>query len=94
MLVLPPEVTHKHANGCLLMLAQGLPKQTENPVVVDATGLARFDSSALAVLLEFRRHCLAQGKAMSIHAMPERLRHLAGVYGIDELLPAHEGQSA
>ena len=37
------------------MLVQGLPSQTGPAVVVDAASLQRFDSSALAVLLEFRR---------------------------------------
>ncbi|MDE2618326.1 MAG: STAS domain-containing protein, partial [Burkholderiales bacterium] len=55
MLVLPAELTHKQASACLRMLVQGLPSQTGPAVVVDAATLKRFDSSALAVLLEFRR---------------------------------------
>jgi phospholipid transport system transporter-binding protein len=50
--------------------------------------LQRFDSSALAVLLELRRESLAQGKSLAIQALPGRLRDLATVYGIAELLPA------
>ena len=89
MLVLPSELMHSQANACLQMLVQGLASQPGTAVVVDAAGLARFDSSALAVLLEFRRECLALGKSLSIGgAMPARLRDLAGLYGIGELLPA------
>lgn len=88
MLVLPSELMHAQANACLQMLVQGLPSQPGTAVLVDASGLQRFDSSALAVLLEFRRDCLAVGKSLSISAMPIRLRDLASLYGIGELLPA------
>lgn len=88
MLVLPKELTHLQANACLRMLVQGLRSQTGAQVVVDATALSRFDSSALAVLLEFRRESLALGKLFSIRNLPGRLRDLAALYGISELLPA------
>lgn len=86
MLVLPEELTQTQANACLGMLVQGMRSVTGAAVVVDASALHRFDSSALAVLLEFRRACLAQGKALSIQALPERLASLAQLYGITELL--------
>ena len=88
MLVLPSELTHLQANACLQMLVQGLKSQSGSAVVVDGAGLQRFDSSALAVLLELRRECLGRGRSLSISAMPVRLRDLAGLYGIGELLPA------
>ena len=40
------------------------------------------------VLLECRREALALGKAFSVHQLPARLRDLAGLYGVGELLPA------
>ncbi|MDD5336746.1 MAG: STAS domain-containing protein [Rhodoferax sp.] len=88
MLVLPKELTHSQATACLRMLVQGLRSQTGPQVVVDATGLSRFDSAALAVLLEFRRESLALGKRFSILGMPARLGDLASLYGIIELLPS------
>ncbi len=87
MLVLPRELTRNQAKACLQMLAQALPAVSANPVVIDAGALERFDSSALAVLLETRREALAHGKSLVIRALPERLRDLATVYGIAELLP-------
>lgn len=86
MLVLPQELTQSQATACLRMLVQGLRSQSGPEVVVDATGLSRFDSSALAVLLEFRRETLAMGKHFSIRSLPTRLGDLAKLYGIDELL--------
>ena len=88
MLVLPNELTHSQANACLALLLQGLRSHGNAQVVVDATGLNRFDSAALAVLLEFRRECLAVGKRMSIQGLPSRLHDLAALYGIADLLPA------
>jgi phospholipid transport system transporter-binding protein len=88
MLVLPAEVTHDQAVACCRMLAQGLRSQPEPAVVADAGGLARFDSSVLAVLLECRREALALGKSFSVSRMPPRLRELATLYGVAQLLPA------
>ncbi len=87
MLVLPNELTHAQATACLHMLVQGLRSQSGVDVVVDASGLSRFDSAALAVLLEFRRESLALGKRFSIRGLPQHLADLAHLYGIDELLP-------
>lgn len=88
MLVLPAELTHKQATACLRMLVQGLRAQSGPDVVVDATALDRFDSAALAVLLEFRRESLALGKSFSIRGLSPRLLDLATLYGIAELLPS------
>jgi len=39
-------------------------------------------------LLELRRESRAVGKTVSIRSMPDRLRDLASLYGVAELLPA------
>jgi phospholipid transport system transporter-binding protein len=88
MLVLPAELTHDQAGACCRMLTQGLRSQPEPAVVADAAALARFDSSALAVLLECRREALALGKTFAVARLPARLRELATLYGVAELLPA------
>lgn len=87
MLDLPPELTHAQANACLAKLMDGLKKQSGPELVVNASALLRFDSAALAVLLEFKRQCLASSKRLSICGLPERLGDLATLYGIAELLP-------
>ena len=88
MLLLPAEITHDQAAACCRMLAQGLRAQPGGAVIADAGGLSHFDSSALAVLLECRREALALGKTLSVSRMPPRLRELATLYGVAELLPA------
>ncbi|NJM43046.1 MAG: STAS domain-containing protein [Brachymonas sp.] len=87
MLVLPAEITHASARTCARMLAQALRSQ-EHTVVADASALQKFDSSALAVLLECRREAQIQGKSFSVRGLPERLRNLAALYGVAQLLPA------
>ncbi len=86
-LVLPAVLTHAEAAGCCVMLARTLRADGEPQAVVDAGALERFDSSALAVLLECRRDALALGKGFEVRGLPERLRSLASLYGVSELLP-------
>ncbi|GAB2732628.1 STAS domain-containing protein [Melaminivora jejuensis] len=92
MLTLPAELTFTQARACAQQLVQalrqsGLPGQEGAPhVVLDASALQVFDSSALAVLLECRRAALAQGRALTVQAMPEGLHNLAELYGVQELL--------
>ena len=88
MLVLPAELTHAQATASLRMLLQGLRSQ-QGAVVIDATPLTRFDSSALAVLLQCRRESVAVGRSFSVRALPARLTALATLYGVAELLPQH-----
>ncbi len=88
MLVLPAELTHDEAGACARMLTQALRTQSDTAVIADIGGLTRFDSSALAVLLECRRQALAVGKSFSVSRMPPRLRDLASLYGVAQLLPA------
>ena len=88
MLQLPARLTHEVAAPAVLALTAMLSSETGPEVVADAGALQEFDSSALAVLLACRRHVLAAGKAFSVRTLPQRLRQLAGLYGIQDLLPA------
>ena len=88
MLVLPAALTHEHAAACCRMLELGLRNDPAGSVVADASALQRFDSSALSVLLACRREALVMGKTFSVKGLPPRLRTLAGLYGVADLLPA------
>ena len=91
MLVLPQELTHRQAAACLRMLMQGLKKHREGDVVVNASALKVFDTSALAVLLECRREAVSVGKAFSVQGLPAALGGMAGLYGVDMLIDATSG---
>lgn len=87
MLQLPEALTQTTAKVRLAELVGALATESAG-VVVDASRLDQFDSTALAVLLGLRREALKLGKTFAIQAMPERLGDLARLYGIDALLPA------
>lgn len=85
-LALPSLLTHDQAAVCAQTLAAGIRAEVSDKVVIDASALARFDSSALAVLLQCRREAVASGKGLSIDGLPAKLRELAGLYGIQALI--------
>jgi phospholipid transport system transporter-binding protein len=86
VLRLPVELTHDQAKACLAQLSAGVDGEG-TAVVVDAKALERFDSSALAVLLELRRVSLRAGKSLVVQGSPKHLTDLATLYGIEGLLP-------
>ena len=93
MLLLPATLTAREARDTLRMLKQALEKERgESAVVVDAGPLQRFDSSALAVLLEIDRLAQAWGREFAIRSAPAKLAALAKLYGVDALLLKAEGR--
>jgi phospholipid transport system transporter-binding protein len=87
-LALPSLLTHDQVAVCAQTLAAGIRAEVSDKVVVDASALEKFDSSALAVLLECRRAAMSAGKSITILNLPAKLRELAGLYGIQSLLAA------
>lgn len=88
MLTLPAVLTHSVAAKFDYLVK---PQADADTVVVDATALVQFDSSALAVLLECRRQALAAGKAFSVRNAPPKLSQLAAVYGVEALIAGTPG---
>lgn len=87
MLTLPSSLTHTQAQAAANGLRAQFASQAGS-VVIDASALVQFDSSALAVMLAARREATAAGRAFSVVGMPAQLRQLAGLYGVSELVPA------
>jgi phospholipid transport system transporter-binding protein len=85
---LPEQLTMHDAAQSLVQLRQALAQQPGPQVTLDAQALRVFDSSAVAVLLELRRGLLAQGKALRVCHIPQRLQDLVALYGVSALLPA------
>jgi phospholipid transport system transporter-binding protein len=56
------------------------------PVTVDASGLSNFDTSAIATLLELRRHARVAGRDFSVAGAPKAMIDLARLYGVSDLL--------
>ena len=86
MLLLPATLTADEARTTLRMLTQTVKSEPESGVVVDASALQQFDSSALAVLLECQRQAQAWGRAFAVRQAPPKLTALAKLYGVDALL--------
>ena len=85
-LKLPASLLHDQANACLAHWLAQLPATLPPAVVLDASALTEFDSSVLAVLLGLRREVVSRGCALQVENMPQRLRELASLYGVIELL--------
>ncbi|MDP3252509.1 MAG: STAS domain-containing protein [Hydrogenophaga sp.] len=88
-MALPERLTLEEAVPTLRRLDGQLAQQPDGMVVLDATSLREFDSSALAVLLELRRRLQARGKSLRVEGWPPRLQDLAGLYGVQELLASN-----
>ncbi len=56
-------------------------------VVVDLAGVSDADSGALALLVEWMNDCRARGSRFAIRGLPDQLRSIARVTGLDGVLP-------
>ena len=54
----------------------------------DLSELLSVDSSAVAILLEWRRRAQQQGVSLNFGVLPADLQSLVNLYGVAELLPA------
>ena len=79
MLLLPATVTAREASDALRLLLQALKGEAADTaaVVIDASHLTQFDSSALALLLECQRTADAWGKSFELRGAPAKLTSLA-----------------
>lgn len=88
---LPALLTHDQASACAQSLGLGIQAEQSDAVCIDASALEKFDSSALAVLLQCRRDSMASGKSFAVTGKPPQLCELADLYGIGELLQSQSG---
>ena len=79
-LPLPVKLDHSQASSSWVAQARAADWQ------IDASKLETFDSSALALLLDLRRHAAAANAKLIIHSAPARLTQLATLYGVNELI--------
>jgi phospholipid transport system transporter-binding protein len=86
MLLLPATLTIREARDAQRLLSQALRNEPDSGVVIDASSLQTFDTSALSVLLECQRLAQAWGKGFTLRQPPPKLTALARLYGIDALL--------
>jgi phospholipid transport system transporter-binding protein len=80
--LLPKKVTQENA---LQLQKEGL-LNSPSLRLIDCSELKDFDSTVLTVLLAWQKKLAADGQSISIEHAPEKLKVLAGVYGIAALL--------
>jgi phospholipid transport system transporter-binding protein len=74
------------AENVVSLLAQGAQQFTAPRVTVDLSGVTEVDSSALSLLLEWRREAARNGREVRYRNLPASMKSLAELYGVTELL--------
>ena len=74
------------ADNVLALLAQGAQQLTGPRMTVDLSGVTEVDSTALSLLLEWRREAIRNGREVRFRNLPASMKSLAELYGVTELL--------
>ncbi|UFS55545.1 STAS domain-containing protein [Comamonadaceae bacterium M7527] len=83
-IALPATITHDNAQSVLSALSRQMP--AEGVVGIDAGALAKFDSSAISVLLGLARKAQAHGQVIWVANWPELLWSLVQAYDVAQVL--------
>ncbi len=83
-MVLPERLTMSEARSTLAQLLPLLASADE--AVLDASPLRILDSAAVALLLACARQARHAGRQLRVIGAPAKLRQLAALYGVDDLL--------
>lgn len=83
---LPAALDGDHAAALLPQLRQQIAAHSGEALVLDGSDVQRFDSAALALLLECRRLLQGRQQALQLQHLPAGLLSMAHVYGVDGLL--------
>jgi phospholipid transport system transporter-binding protein len=68
------------------LLEEGARNMTAADVTIDLAGVTEVDSTAVSLLLEWRRQAAAASRTVRYVNLPANLRSLAELYGVTELL--------
>jgi len=70
------------------VLEEGRRHLADGASTVDLGEVTELDSSALALLLAWLREAKAGGRTIAFANLPESLRTIARLYGVEDILPA------
>ena len=73
-------------DNVVALLAEGNGLFSAAQATVDLAGVTEVDSSALSLLLEWRREAGRNGRSIRFLNLPANLKSLAELYGVTELL--------
>ena len=84
-----PAVTALEQTPALMREVDAMLAEPEGAAALrlDASALTEFDTSAIALLLHAQRAARARGVVFELQGAPAKLRELAELYGVEELLP-------
>jgi len=82
---LPQSLTLDSAAAALRSLHNAA-TSSAGPLTIDASALTVFDTAALALLLQAKRLARSASRAFEVQGAPPKLRQLAQLYGVAELL--------
>ena len=68
------------------LVGEGKERFVEAQLTVDLAAVTEVDSSALSLLLEWRREAGRNGRAISFLNLPANLKSLAELYGVTKLI--------
>lgn len=87
ILLLEDDLTLEHAAR---LLRQGSEEIANGVRVVDFAQAGKVDSSALSLMLAWRRRARAGGFTLEYRNLPDSLMSLAKLYGVDELIRSQD----
>ena len=87
VLILESELTLEHAAR---LLAQGSDEIANGARVVDFAHVGKVDSSALSLMLAWRRRAQAARRSLAFRNVPASLTSLANLYGVSELIRSQD----
>ncbi len=67
-------------------LAEGEQAIVAGCVVFDLSAVEQVDSAALSLLLAWRRRAVVAGRAWSVRGLPDSVRGLMALYGVEDVL--------
>ena len=68
------------------VIEQGITLFNHPDLVIDLAQVTEVDSSAVSMLLEWRRKAHEHNQQLSFSNMPKNLKNLAQLYGVSELI--------
>lgn len=86
MLLLPAVLTHEQARDTVRLFRESAARIEGKELVLDGSALQRFDSSALAVIVECKRLAQSRNQAFEVRSLPPKLLELGRLYGVAEVI--------
>lgn len=73
------------------LFEKGLRQLKQGDLHADFSRVEAVDSAAISMLLGWKRAAQSNGRVLRVVGWPGDLLSLARLYGVDDLLPMHEG---